>query len=106
MADSRKKRTKGSDGSCSSDSALLSCPCFREISRGWGDCWDSGDVPRPFLQSNPTPLVALIYGIGRCARESLVLLDVEVRKGFGPFRPCLVGWDDGWWTRPMGVEYD
>ena len=72
-----------------------------------GDCWDSWDVG-PFLPL-PTPfypLVALIYGIGRCARESLVLLDAEVRKGFCPFRLCLVGWDDGWWTRPMDVEYD
>jgi hypothetical protein len=50
------------------------------------DCWDSGDVG-PFLPfpPHPTPLIALIYGIGRCARESLVLLDAEVRKGFCPF---------------------
>jgi hypothetical protein len=41
---------------------------------------------RSFLPLQPHPLVALIYGTGSGARESLALLDAEGRKGF-----CLFG---------------
>ena len=105
MADSRKKGQRGV--MVVVVVIVLFCPVAFQENIAWlgGIAGILGDVG-PFPHSNPTPLVALIYGIGRCARESLVLLDAEVRKGFCPFRPCLVGWDDGWWTRPMDVEYD